>query len=492
MSKIKVLFVAAELTPLAKVGGLGDVIGALPKALAKLGIDIRIVIPKYGIIDEKKFSLKKVAENATISFNQTEEKITIWETPLPGSTVPIYLIDNSQYLGQNGVYFEKDASSGGSSRECQRFSFFTKASLEIFPHLDWWPDIIHHHDWHVGMLPVLLRVKAQKDSRYKKIKSILSIHNLAYQGQYNHQEALSFLNLKESYFPTLKFKIGENKDINFLQQSILNTDIIITVSPNYADEIMTSEYGMGLEEYLLARKNDLRGILNGIDVDRFNPEEDPDVFKNYSMKNLENKKANKLALQKAVGLEQNLDIPLFSFIGRLSHQKGIDLVEKIIGKIIKKKVQLVILGTGLEQFENIAQSMAKKYPENVFAKIAFDTKMAQQIYAGADLFLMPSRFEPCGLGQMISMRYGTIPIVRSTGGLKDSVIEFNPKTREGTGFLFKNYELSEFLEAINKALEVFKNRKLWLKVVKNAMQQDFSWKKSSKKYIELYKKSLNL
>jgi starch synthase len=491
MEKIKVLFLAAELNPLAKVGGLADVIGALPKSLIKREIDVRIMIPCYGIIDKEKYGLKTSDQPIKVFFNGQDEEVQIYQTYLPGSQAIVYLIENKNYLSEGGVYFEKDASSGGTPKECQRFSFFTKLSLEILPHLVWWPDIIHHHDWHVGLLPVFLKMKAKQDKRYKNIKSILNIHNLAYQGKYNHVETLKLLDLNEKAFPTLGIKFGENRDINFLQQSILNTDLIITVSPNYAKEILTEEYGECLNKDLGERKNFIYGILNGIDTERFNPANDTSIVKNYSAKNIENKKANKLYLQKVVGLEENPEIPLFGFIGRLSEQKGIDLVGQIIDDLAKKSIQLVVLGAGLDPFEKIAQSMVEKYPKNVFVKIAFDAKLAQQIYAGADFFLMPSRFEPCGLGQMISMRYGTIPIARATGGLKDSILEFNLKTREGTGFLFYEYKPTKFLKAIDKALNVFKKPDVWPQIIKNAMQQDFSWEKSSKKYIELYKKVLN-
>lgn len=488
MAKIKVLFVAGELTPLAKVGGLGDVIGALPKSLIKKEIDVRIVIPKYGIIDGKKYPLKLVAHSIEVPFNGQTEKIGVWETSLPGSTVPVYLIDHLKYLGGGQVYFEKDASSGGSSRECQRFTFFARSVFEIFEKLDFWPDILHCHDWHVGLVPFLLKEKKVVDKRFDKMKTLLTIHNFAYQGKYNYEEAIGYLNLKKEKGLAEKLPKFDYQTINYLQQGIFYTDLINTVSPSYAQEILTPEYGEGLEKFLQARKKDLSGIINGIDVDLLNPLTDPAISANYDSENIEKKKINKKNLQKITGLKINGEKPVFGMVGRLAEQKGIDLLTPILPKLIKRDIQLIILGTGLVKFEEIAQKMAMDFPENAWVKIGFDIPLAMKIYAGADFFLMPSRFEPCGLGQMVAMRYGTVPIVRATGGLKDTVAEFSPKTGQGTGFRFDNFKADEFLAAIEKSLKVYQNKEAWGSLIKNLMRQDFSWDRSSQEYIKLYQK----
>lgn len=486
--KPKVLFVAAELNPIAKVGGLADVIGALPKALAKLGVDVRITIPKYGIIDEKKYPLQKVARNINVLFSGQNEAINVYKTPLPDTNIPVYLIDNLKYLGKNGVYFEKDASSSGSLRESQRFTFYVKSSLEIFNSINWWPDIIHFHDWHVGILAVLLRLKAKKDELYKNIRTLLTIHNMSYQGKYNPQNVFNNLNIKEDDFPTLKIRTGENQDINYLQQAILTADLINAVSPTYSQEILTPEFGEGLESTLRSRKSDLYGILNGIDIDRFNPETDKNIIKNYSAKNLEGKKKCKTDLQKTCNFKVDEKIPIFSIVSRLADQKGIDLILANLDKLMKENAQFVLLGTGNPAIENQVKNAISKYKDKIFAKIDFDAHFAQQIYAGANIFLIPSRFEPCGLGQMIAMRYGTVPIARATGGLKDTVEDYNEKTEKGDGFIFQNYNAGEFWQALTRALKLYQSQKKWYKLIVRIMQKDFSWNKSAEEYLKLYQR----
>lgn len=486
MKKIKILFVAAELNPLAKVGGLADVIGALPKALIKLGMDIRLVVPKYGIIDEKKYPLKKIAENISLPFNNTDEIINIFETPLPDTEVPVYLIDNLKYLGQNGVYFEKDASPGGSNREAERFTFLARSSFSIFKALNWYPDIIHCHDWHVGMVPVLAKILSKEDKNLEKIKTLLTIHNLEYQGWYNTETILGALGISENAYPTL----SEQKDghIGSLQQAILASDCINTVSPTYAQEILTPEYGAGLEAFLEKRRGDLVGILNGIDVDRFDPNNDPEISARYSSEDLTGKEKCKEDLQKTCGLKINKIIPILGLVSRLADQKGIDLIYDIANDLAKENVQLIVLGTGDPKLEKMMTKISKKNPHKMYANIAFDAHFAQQIYAGADIFLMPSKFEPCGLGQMISMRYGTVPIVRATGGLKDTVKNYNPESGLGDGFVFNNYNAKEFFAAVKRSLELYQKKEQWYTVVRQIMQKDFSWTHSAKKYAALYKK----
>jgi len=486
MPKIKVLLVAAELNPLAKVGGLADVIGALPKALLKLGVDVRLVIPKYGIVDEKKYPLKKVTENVIVPFNGVDEKVNIFETPLPGSEVPVYLIDHLKYLGRNGVYFETDASPGGSDQEAKRFTFLARSSLTILETLNWYPDIIHCHDWHVGMIPVLVKILAKKNGKLKNLKTLLTIHNLEYQGSYKTKTIFKALNISKKDYPTLSKQ--HKGQINSLQQAILTCDYLNTVSPAYAKEILTSEYGAGLETTLQQRADDLVGILNGIDVERFNPVTDKNIIANYASDDISGKKQCKNDLQKTCNLPIQENIPILGIVSRLADQKGIDLIYEITDDLAKKNMQFILLGTGDPKLEKMISQVAKKYPEKMYAKIEFDATFAQKIYAGSDLFLMPSRFEPCGLGQMIAMRYGTIPIVRATGGLKDTVMDYDEHTDTGDGFVFKHYNNQEFLGAIKRALKLYKNKEKWYKVIKSVMQKDFSWNTSAKKYKKLYSK----
>ncbi len=488
MNKIKVLLIASELNPIAKVGGLADVIGALPKALAKNGVDVRIAIPKYGVIDKEKYPAKKIATGIKVPFEGEDKIIDIYETPLPDTTVPVYLIDNLEYLGQNGIYFETDASSSGSNREAERYSFFARSLMEIFEPLGWYPDVIHCHDWHVGFVPVILKILSKKNDKLKHIKSLLTIHNLEYQGRYDQQMIFKAFGIKEDDYPTLS-EI-HNGQINSLQQAILISDHLNTVSPNYAKEILTKEYGAGLEKVIATRIEDLDGILNGIDVEKFNPANDDAIIKKYNPKDITGKKECKADLQKICGFKQDTETPFLGIVSRLADQKGIDLIYAIADDLAKENVQFVCLGTGDPKLENMMKKISQKYPDKFYANIAFDAAFAQQIYAGSDIFLMPSKFEPCGLGQMIAMRYGTLPVVRATGGLKDTVENIDVITGEGDGFVFENYNASELLTSIKHALNLYQDHEKWYHIVKRVMSKDFSWDNSAQKYINLYKKIL--
>jgi len=470
---MKILFVASECTPIAKVGGLGDVIGALPKALTELGLDIRIVIPKYRIIDENKYHFERIASKIKVK----EEFINIYQGFLPDSKVPVYLLENEKYFGENGVYLAKSAFVD-SFKEIQRFLFFSQAIPEIFKSLDWKPEIIHCQDWHTAILPVL--VKLNPKSEISNLKSVLTIHNLANQGKWLASEVLSFLNLKGNEAESLKI-IDEEGKISIFEQGILNADILNTVSQNYAQEIRTKEFGEGLEQDLIKRQNNLFGIINGIDYDRFNPETDPDISRNYSLKSLEKRTENKIDLQKTLKLPENQQLPLLGIINRLTSQKGVDLVIEIIPELIKLNCQLVVLGVGEDIYEKKLLEFSLKYPSNISCQIKFDPVLAQKIYAGSDVFLMPSKFEPCGLGQMIAMRYGSIPIVRKTGGLAETV------KNQKTGFVFEDYKKDALLKSLKECLDAYSNRSKWVELMKRAMNQDFSWQKSANRYVELYK-----
>jgi starch synthase len=471
---MKVLFVASECTPIVKVGGLGDVIGSLPKVLKELGVDVRICLPKYGIIDFEKYKFDLIAEKIEVK----NEKINIYQGFLPESRVPVYLLENEKYFGEGGIYFEKSAFVS-SFKEIKRFLFFSQAVLKIFPALKWFPEIIHCHDWHTAILPPL--AKLQVKSLKFKVKSLLTIHNLANQGKWNPQEILSFLNLKGGEIDSLKTR-DKDGDFNILQQGIFNADILNTVSPQYAKEILTKEYGEGLENFLLKHKKNLFGIINGIDEKRFNPETDPDIKKKYSFKNLEEKVENKIDLQEILNLPVNPAVPFLGMINRLTSQKGIDLIIEIIPEMVKLNCQFIILGVGAENYERKFCQLSRKYPKNISAQIKFDPVLAQKIYAGCDIFLMPSFFEPCGLGQMIAQRYGTIPVIRKTGGLADTVL--NKKT----GFVFEEYKSEALLKCLKEALKFYQNQRKWRELIKQAMNKDFSWLKSAKEYLKLYKK----
>ncbi len=466
---MKTLFLASECAPIVKVGGLADVIGSLPKALKKLNLDVRIVIPKYGIIDERKHLFKLIAKNIKVK----KEIINIYQGFLPKSEVILYLLENEKYFSKNGVYPQNPFE------EISRFLFFSLSILESFPHLNFSPQIIHCHDWHVAILSTLIKI------RKLKIKTLLTIHNLLNQGKWNPKEILDFLGLGGDEIESLKIR-DKNGNFNILQQGILNSDFLTTVSKNYRQEILTKEYGQSLEKWLLKRKKNLFGILNGIDIEKFNPETDQNLKSNYSISNFERKIENKIDLQKILKLPIKKEIPLFAFIGRLDFQKGIDLISEIIPDLVKLNCQLVILGVGEKEYEKKFLEFSQKYPKNVSSQIKFDPILAQKIYSASDFLLMPSKFEPCGLVSMIALRYGTIPIARKTGGLSDFI-----KNREN-GFLFKENNSSGLLKSIKEALQFYKRKNQFKKLIKSAMKKNFSWEKSAKEYLKLYRKLLNV
>lgn len=464
---LKILMVGAECSPFVKVGGLADVVGSLPKAVKKQGVEVRLILPLYGSINKKKYKLKKIISNIEIPSRKKNIKVNIWQSKLPKSQVKVYFIENKKYFGKKEVYTDKNE---------ERFLFFSLASLYILPVIKFKPNVVHCHDSHTALIPSI--IKAGKIETVKNLKTLYTIHNFRYQGK-TGEDVLDVANLKIDSLDTLKID-SRDGDINFTVQGILNADIINTVSKKYAKEILTKEYGEGLEKIIRKRKNDLYGIINGIDLDVFNPSKDKNIFKNYSVRHLSDKVENKIRLQKKLKLKIDPNKPIAAVISRLVNQKGLNLITE---EIIKKNdCQFIFLGTGSPEIEKKLKNLANKYFNKVSTQIKFDVKLAQQIYAGSDIFLMPSQFEPCGLGQMIAMRYGTIPVVRATGGLVDTV-----DTK--TGFKFKEFTSQAFNKVLSRVLNIYyKNPKKWLELQRNCMNKDFSWEKSAKKYINLYRK----
>lgn len=458
---------AAEIAPFAKVGGLGDVTGSLPQALKKLGVDVRLVMPLYGALERKKYGLKKIYSDLEVPSGRLLLKINIWRSFLPQTKIPVYFIDAPEYFGHKEVYAHGDNS--------ERYLFFSYALLHSLPALDFAPEIIHCHDSHTALIPNILR--ASNFQYLKDIKTLYTIHNFHYQGK-SKPRFLSTGNLHVESLKTLT-KDAADGDINFMVQGVLNADLLNTVSPTYAKEITTSAYGAKLDNVIRRRKDDLSGIINGLDLDFYDPMKDKYIAQNYSINTISRKTENKLALQKKLGLPQDREKALVGLVARLAWQKGIDLVTEQFSDL---DCQFVFLGAGQAEYEKRLLKLAKKYPEQFSAQIKFETKLAQEIYAGADIFIMPSRYEPCGLGQMIAMRYGTIPVVRATGGLADTV-------DKRTGFSFKKVDSHEFYEALEAALDVYyTNKSYWRAMQKNCMQSDFSWKKSAEEYLRLYKR----
>ena len=484
---LKILFVTTDLSPFSKAGGLGDVSRSLPKALSKIGHDVRIIMPRHGVIDEKNHNIKlvkddlkvKIAENNNINFRIKKGNLT--------KELPVCFIDKFKYFGgRNKIYGYKD--------ENQRFMFFNFAVFEAIRNMDGWvPDIIHCNDWHNGLIPYLLKTKFRKEELFKKTKTLFTIHNLTFQFGKNWWE----IDKKEqddgvSELPDFKDKHKIDR-VNFTKRGILSADIINTVSEKYAEEVIQKKFGQDLYDILGTRHQEKSffGIINGIDYKEYNPETDPGLWKNYDYNYLEKKVINKMKLQKNFGLEVDDDIPLIAMATRITEQKGFDLILEIVDSLLRLNMQLILIGSADPYYKKIFKKLSKKNPKKVAAHLKFETKMITRVYAGSDMFLMPSRFEPCGLGQMISLRYGSIPIVRETGGLSDTIINYNPRTEKGNGFVFKTYDPKDLLVAIVRALETYKYKDRWRNLAKKGMQESFSWEVPAKKYVILYKKAIN-
>ncbi len=479
-NKLKILFVSAEVSPFAKTGGLADVAGSLPQSLAAMGNDVRVVMPRYKTI---KSGMSYVAD-FPVQIDYKKETCIVRETEVQfkegniDGIVPVYFIDNYNYFDRDGIYCYYD--------DAERFAFFCNSVLEMLPRISFKPDIIHCNDWHTGPICMLLGEKYRNSDFFKDIKTVFTIHNLEYQGHFP-KETIRFFNLGEEVFTSDKVEFYGI--FNFMKAGLVYSDIINTVSEMYSKEIQTVQYGERLEGLLQRRAGDLYGIVNGISYDDFNPATDSRIYKNFGLENRSGKKKNKTGLQKEMGLPDR-DVPVIGLISRLTGQKGLNLIVDVIDEILKNDVQFILLGTGDEYYENAFRNAQNKYPDKMAAFIGFNAELAQKIYAGSDMFLMPSRFEPCGLGQIISFRYGTIPIVRATGGLADTVIDFDSDNTSGNGFSFTEFSHAQMLDAIGRALQTYNNRKTWEQLVKRALSLDFSWHVPAEKYMNLYRKAL--
>lgn len=473
---MNVLFATSEAYPFMKVGGLGDVAYALPKALIKLGMDVRVILPLYNDIPEKFKSQMQYLTHFDVPVGFKTEYCGIMY--LEYDSIPFYFIDNEYYFKRKGAY--------GYDDDGERFSYFSKAILRAINFIpDFTPDVIHCNDWQTAILPVLLKDHYRFYGNYSNIKTVYTIHNLRYQGRFGKEVLAGLLNLNDGYYSDDALKYYE--DINYMKGGITFADWVTTVSKTYAEEIRTPEYGEGLHGLLHINQEKLSGIVNGIDFDLFNPETDKLIKYNFSADAMDNKALNKAELQKNLGLEVNPTIPMIGLVSRLVDQKGLDLIAHILEELMVHDVQFVVLGTGDSRYEDMFKYYAWKYPTKLSANIMYDNTLAQNIYASCDLFLMPSLFEPCGIGQMIALRYGSIPIVRETGGLKDTVQAFNEYTSEGNGFSFTYYNAHDMLFTIKRALFMYHNKSIWKKLMKTAMSIDNSWEKSALEYEDVYK-----
>ena len=467
---MKILYVAGEAAPFIKVGGLGDVAGALPKELCAMGEDVRVILPLYSAIGDK----SRFNEIGHIYIDNSWRKQYCGVFECKESNVTYYFIDNDYYFKRDKVYGEHD--------DGERFAFFSRAVLEILPIIDFIPDILHCNDWHTAIIPALLDTEFRSRPGYGTIKTVFTIHNIEFQGKFDPYILGDLFGLGHEIKPLLYY----GDCLNLVKGAIECANKVTTVSPNYANEILDPFYAFGLEYILKARQFKLSGILNGIDTEVYNPETDKRIKTNYSIKTRQFKFHNKYALQSELSLEKTNDKPLIAMVTRLTHQKGMDMVCKRLDWMLSNDIQLVILGSGDAHYEECLKNAAAKYADKMRAIIGFDPALAQRIYAGADFFLMPSEFEPCGLAQMIALRYGTIPIVRATGGLADTVIPFNPETNEGNGINFRSIDENDMADAVWRAICLYNNKKQFSTIKKNAMSGDYSWTASAKKYLELY------
>lgn len=474
---MKVLYAASEAVPFIKSGGLGDVAGALPPALRKKLVGVRVVLPLYQEIRQELKESMTLKKEIWVPLAWRSQYCGIYEAKV--GDVIYYLLDNKYYFGRKGLY--------GHFDDAERFAFFSRAVLEIIPYIDFDPDVINCNDWQTAMIPIYLnRFYRAVGEPYASMKTVLTIHNIQYQGVFPSSVTEYVLGLSNEEFNNgyLEF----DGCVNYLKAGILAADWVSTVSPTYAEELQYEFYGHGLQNILRGERQKTSGIINGIDYTVFNPETDPAIFKNYTVDTIENKQFNKVELQEMLGLPVNPDIPMIAMVTRLVDHKGLDLISAVLYSILSENVQFVVLGTGDWMYEELFKKAQQSYPDKVSANLTFNTDLAQKIYAGADLFLMPSKSEPCGLSQMIAMRYGTIPVVRETGGLKDTVQPYIAETGEGCGFTFHDYNAHDMLYVIRQALAMYYEKSAWKKLCQNAMSIDFSWNLPARQYLALYRK----
>lgn len=474
--KLKILIVSSEAAPFVKSGGLGDVVGSLPKALLDLGVDVRVVIPKFKKIKDEHYIGVEFLGNYNIKLGWRTQKAGILYKDDP---IPIYFIENDYYFGRDALY--------GYDDDNERFAFFSKAVLDMLPFIDFIPDIIHCNDWQTGAVPMILKETYKKINYFKDIKTLYTIHNLQYQGNF------SPVSLEMFDLPNYLYENGSVEfygAMSYMKAGLEYADMISTVSETYAKEIQTEEYGYGFDGIMRSLNYKLFGIINGIDYVLNDPETDSRIDVNFDIDSIDDKKENKKMLQKSLGLERR-DVPMICMISRLADQKGFDILACAMEQIMERDVQFVVLGTGEKKYEDMFRYYENRWKGRFCSCIMFDDTLAQRIYASGDIFLMPSRFEPCGLGQMFSLRYGTVPVVRKTGGLNDTIQMYNAKDGTGNGFLFETYDAGGIIWALDEALNVYKNKEQWKQLVKNCMNTKLSWAESAKKYVALYEKILN-
>jgi starch synthase len=484
-TRLNIVSVAAEVAPFSKAGGVADVARSLPKALRRLGHFVTIVTPLHGSVDREKHKLSLVAENIAVRIDDTSTRYAnFWRGELMDG-LPVYFIDNVKYFSSHKRVY-------GSQYQNTRYLFFNLAVFKLLSFLRVSPDILHCHDWQTGCIPQFLAQRFRKNPLFTNTRSVYTIHNLTFQfgkdwwtipqeKKDNGRRPLPDFNNKKAI-----------ENINFAKRAILYADIVNTVSETYAKEILTHEFGQDLHRILQNRRDRFFGIINGIDYFDYNPATDPGLYRHYDADSLNLKLKNKRFLQRELGLPEDEHIPVIAMAGRITEQKGYDLLMDVIEPLVRLDLQLVVMGAGQSVYESFIRKTVRRHPKKAAAHLKFDTQNVTRVYAGSDMFLMPSRYEPCGLGQLLSLRYGSVPIVHAVGGLTDTISDYNPKTENGLGFVFKTYDSRDMLVALVRALETFKDERRWLRLVQKGMRQSYSWEIPARKYVTLYKKSLTI
>ncbi|MEE9441750.1 MAG: glycogen synthase GlgA [candidate division Zixibacteria bacterium] len=489
MQKLKILFAASEAVPFVKTGGLADVSGMLPQKLAELGHAVKVALPRYSAIPENLMNNAQDDITFDIDIDKASHSLDLIRLVHNKHDLEYLFIGNDFFYDRPELY--RDPKTGKDYIDNDdRFLFFCRGILELLPRIKFHPDLIHANDWQTALLPAFLKTAYEQDIKYAEIKSILTIHNLAYQGLFPDASFDKLGLEKDLFYATRPFEFWGK--LNFLKAGIIYADVISTVSQTYAKEIQSSkEYGAGLEGVLKERSDDLYGIINGVDYNEWSPSKDKHLFRKYNQKNFSGKKINKIELLKHANLPPRDNVPLIGMISRLADQKGFDLLSKAADELLSLDIQMIILGTGEKKYHRLLQDLQTRFPDKLKAFITYDNTLAHRIEAGADMFLMPSRYEPCGLNQLYSLKYGTVPIVRATGGLADTIEQVDFDYGTGTGYLFEKYGAKAMMTSIKQAVRHFSKKRKWRQIMKNGMSKDNSWDASARKYVELYNVALS-
>jgi starch synthase len=485
---MKIAYAASEVVPFAKTGGLADVSGTLPRELEKLGHDVKVFMPKYSSVKEKNYALQLLewASPMSIRIAGVVHEVNIYKSLLPKSKVEIYFLDCPYFFHRHNLYTDEPD-------EDQRFICFAKSVIETLQRLQWAPDVIHCNDWQTGLIPLYIKENYSWDKLFENTSTLFTIHNIGYQGKFSTQTLLNAEIDADLFYNG--GKIEHEGLVNFLKTGISFTDVINTVSETYSKELLTPEYSYGMEKVLQYRNEDFYGILNGVDYTIWNPETDAHIFQNYSSKDLSKKEKNKELLLKQFSIDYKKNIPLIGIVSRFAIQKGFDLIQEALPALMELEAQWIILGSGEKEYENAFLALREQMSDKVGVHIGYSEDLAHKIEAGADIFLMPSHYEPCGLNQIYSLKYGTVPVVRKTGGLADTVQDWNEYNQTGmdigNGFSFVNYNADALLNAVERSINDYHNKSVWRKIQLNGMSKDFSWTNSAKAYEELYKKAVS-